>query len=157
MPVLLLLAFILVPLAELYVISRVAHLVGLPLTLGVLLVVSVVGATVVKREGLRTWRTLQAALRSGRMPPRALSDAALVLIGGVLLLTPGFLTDAAGLLLVLPPTRAVARRLLTTLVLRRVVSRSRQRSAGRPRGGAQGMVIDGEVITDEDAKNPRSG
>lgn len=117
-PVLLVL-FLVVPLVEIYLISRVGHLIGLPLTLGVLLAVSVLGAVVVKREGVRAWGNLREAVTSGRMPTREMADGALVLVGGVLLLTPGFLTDAVGFLFVLPASRPLVRRLLTTLVLRR--------------------------------------
>ncbi len=116
---LLLVVFLVVPLLEIYLISRVGHLIGLPLTLGVLLAVSILGAIVVKREGVRAWGNLRRAVPSGRMPTREMADGALVLVGGVLLLTPGFLTDAVGFLFVLPATRPLVRRLLTTLVLRR--------------------------------------
>lgn len=145
-PAVLLLCFVLIPTLEIYVISRVGHLLGLPLTLGVLLMVSVVGAALVKREGLRAWQALRAAVTAGQLPTRHLADAALVLVGGVLLLTPGFVTDAAGLLLVLPATRAVARRLLTAFFLRRALGtrtrRARRRSGERP----PARIIEGQVI-----------
>lgn len=168
MPVALVLGFILVPLAELYVISRVGRELGLPLTLAVLLLVSVAGAWLVKREGRRTWQALRLAMGSRQLPTRELSDAALVLIGGVLLLTPGFLTDVVGLALVLPPTRAVARRVLTTFAVRRALrsaggstARTR-RTAARPsaasgtgsRPQARGVVIEGEVVPDPGATEP---
>ena len=178
MPVALLLCFVLVPLAEIYVISQIGHLLGLPVTLGMLLLISGVGAVVVEREGLRTWRALRGALASGQMPARALADGALVLCGGVLLLTPGFLTDVVGLLLVLPPTRAVCRRLLTTLAVRQALRGSGRRSGRRrrpsagtagstrwaPSRPAEGMIIEGQVLPDRnpeefrarDATEPRS-
>lgn len=160
MPIALLLSFILVPLAELYVISRVGSVLGLPATLGVLLLVSVLGAALVKREGLRTWRALRSTMGSGEMPARELANAALVLVGGVLLLTPGFLTDILGLLLVLPPTRAVARRMLTTLALRQARPRARRsrrttgptgsgRASGWQAGRPAGRIIEGEVVEGE--------
>ncbi|MGI8699558.1 MAG: FxsA family protein [Mycobacteriales bacterium] len=127
----LLVVFILVPLVEIYVISRVGHLIGLPLTLGVLLLVSVLGAVVVKREGVRAWRNVRAATGHGRMPAREMVDGALVLVGGVLLLTPGFLTDALGFALVLPVTRPIARRLLMSLVLGRFTPAGRALGAAR--------------------------
>lgn len=139
------LGFILVPLAELYVIARVGRELGLPLTLGLLLLVSVLGAALVKHEGLRTWRALRAAITSGQVPARELADAALVLVGGALLLTPGFLTDVVGLLLIFPPTRATVRRLLTTFAVRRALRLSGRRSDRPPRAAA-GQVIEGEVL-----------
>lgn len=160
MPAALFAAFVLVPLAELYVIARVGQALGFPVTLGVLLLVSVLGAALVKREGVRTWLALRTSFGTGQMPTRALSDAALVLVGGVLLLTPGFLTDLAGLFLVLPPTRAVARRLLTAFAVRRALRPTgrRDRPSGPPRRGS-GQIIEGQVLdhdTERDATEPRS-
>lgn len=123
-------AFIVVPLLEIYLISQVGRLIGLPLTLGVLLLVSVLGAVVVKREGVRAWRAVRHSMAMGRVPGREMADGALVLVGGVLLLTPGFLTDAMGFLLVLPTTRPIARRFLTVVALRFL-------PAGRAVGAAQ--------------------
>ena len=137
---LLFVAFLVVPLAEIYVISRIGHLLGLPLTLALLLAISLIGAVVVKREGMRTWRAVRASLAAGRMPGRELVDGALVLVGGALLLTPGFLTDAVGLLFVLPVTRPAVRRLLTAVVFRRfLVVRRVARTARRSR------VVDGRA------------
>lgn len=161
MPLVLLLAFVLLPLAEIYLISLVGHVFGLPLTLGALLLISVLGAAVVKREGLRTWRALRAALASGQLPARPLADGALVLIGGALLLTPGFLTDAVGALLVFPGSRSVARRLLTGYAMRRALGESgssrragRRGSASSPTGAhgrrpGEGVVLEGQVIDNE--------
>ena len=82
---------------------------------------SLLGAWIVKREGSRTWLALQEALRSGRMPSRQLSDAALVLIGGTLLLTPGFVTDIVGFFFILPLTRPITRVWLESVVARRLL------------------------------------
>ena len=71
------------------------------------------GTWLIKREGGRAWAALRTALESGRMPARELADGALILVGGTLMLSPGFVTDAFGILLILPFTRPVARRLLT--------------------------------------------
>jgi UPF0716 protein FxsA len=103
-------ALLVVPLAELWVIVQVADRVGVVSTLGLLLLVSVVGAWMLKQQGLATWRRLQAALRRGQIPTVEVADGALILFGGALLLTPGFITDALGLSLVFPPTRAAVRR-----------------------------------------------
>ncbi|MDQ3538173.1 MAG: FxsA family protein [Actinomycetota bacterium] len=112
MPALLLLAFVVVPIVELFVIVQIGDLIGLVPTLVLLLVMSVAGAWLVRREGRAAWRNFTTALQQARIPAKEVVDGALVLVGGTLLLTPGFVTDAVGLLLVLPPTRAVANRLL---------------------------------------------
>ncbi len=95
-----------VPIAELYVIVQVAQGIGVLYTLALLFTVSVAGAWLLKQQGLATWRRLQTTLARGEMPTNEVSDGALILLGGALLLTPGFLTDAVGLVLLLPPTRA---------------------------------------------------
>jgi UPF0716 protein FxsA len=125
-------AFILVPLAELAVLIAVGDWIGLVPTLILLLVVSVAGAWLAKREGLAAWARFQRAMAEGRVPTVEVADGAMILLAGALLLTPGFLTDVAGVLLLLPPTRAMARRLAPRLAERRL----------RRRGGRR-VVVDG--------------
>ena len=115
------LAFVVIPLAEIWAILQVGQLVGPWWTIVLLVLDSMVGAWLIKREGGRAWRALREALQGGRMPAREIADGALILIGGTLMLSPGFLLDAVGILLILPFTRPVARRLLTTVVERRLV------------------------------------
>ena len=113
MPLLLLVAaFVAVPLVELWVILQVGDAIGVLATIGLLLGVSVVGTWLVRREGAGTWRRFREALASGRVPAEEVVDGALVIVGGALLLTPGFVTDVVGLACVAPPTRAVLRRWL---------------------------------------------
>ncbi len=106
---------------------------------------SLLGAWIVKREGGKTWAALQDALRSGRMPSRQLSDAALVLIGGTLLLTPGFVTDIVGFFFILPLTRPITRVWLETVVARRLLGpmgewpATRHGTGGRPRTRRSGI------------------
>lgn len=114
---LLLIAFIVVPLLELWVIGQVAGVLSLGPTLLLLLLDSVVGAWLVRREGARTWTSFREAVNAGRVPGDELTEGALLLFGGALLLTPGFLTDALGLALVVPLTR----RPLARAVKRRAV------------------------------------
>ena len=139
-------AFILlvvVPIAEISVIVAVGKAIGGWQTFFLLLVESALGAWLVRREGSKTWQALRVALQTGRMPSRELTDAALVLVGGTLLLTPGFLTDIAGFFFVLPITRPVARRLLERAVAARLL-----RGWGGPggAGGTGGDTIEGEVL-----------
>jgi UPF0716 protein FxsA len=117
----LLVAFIVVPLVEIYVLIQVGQVIGVWWTILLLVADSVLGTWLIRREGGRAWRALQTALGSGRMPAKELADGALILIGGTLMLAPGFVTDAIGILLILPLTRPFARRLLTTVVARRLV------------------------------------
>ena len=100
------LLLILVPLAELYVIVQVGQEIGVVPTLVLLLAVSIAGAYLLKREGMATWRRFQAQMAEGRMPAKEATDGAMILFGGALLLTPGFLTDIVGLLFIFPATRA---------------------------------------------------
>jgi UPF0716 protein FxsA len=107
MPALLVLLFIVVPLVELAILIQVGQVIGVPWTIAALVAVSVLGAWLVRREGPRAWRRFREALDQGRLPTDEVIEGALVLFGGVLLLTPGFATDALGLSLMLPPLRAV--------------------------------------------------
>jgi UPF0716 protein FxsA len=123
-------ALLVLPILEIYVIIQVGQVIGAGPTIVLLIVESALGAWIVKREGRRAWNALNASFSTGRLPTRELSDAALVLVGGTLLLTPGFVTDVFGFFFVLPFTRPIARRWLSWLVSRRVL-----RAAGRSRVG----------------------
>ena len=101
----LLIALLLVPLLELYVLIQVSEAISLPLTIVLLIVMSILGAWLLKREGLATWRRAREAMARGTMPTAELTDGVMILFGAALMLTPGFITDVFGLLLILPPTR----------------------------------------------------
>ena len=118
------LALLVVPVAEIALIVAVGSVIGGWQTIVLLLVESALGAYLVKREGARSWQALRVALNTGQMPGRELADATLVLIGGTLLLTPGFLTDIVGFFFILPLTRPITRRWLQGVVERRLVDRS---------------------------------
>lgn len=108
----LVLLFIAVPLIELYVIVETARSIGTLETIGLLVLVSVVGAWMVKAQGLAVLWRVRSKLAEGLMPGRELVDGALVLLAGALMLTPGFVTDAVGLLLLFPPARMAIRPIL---------------------------------------------
>jgi len=165
--VLLLLALIVVPIVELYVIVQVGQSIGVLLTLALLVVMSLLGGYLLRREGTRTWRALRDALQAGRLPAREVADGALVILGGALLLTPGFATDLLGLLCILPPTRAVLRRLLTGVVATRLgagglvgglaaerLGRRPPRSPGQRSDPPRGGVVEGEVVDEGPASPP---
>lgn len=118
------LALLVVPVAEIALIVAVGSVIGGWQTLALLLAESALGAYLVKHEGRRSWQTLRVALNTGQMPGRELADAALILIGGTLLLTPGFLTDLVGFFFILPFTRPITRRWLQRAVERRLAARS---------------------------------
>lgn len=113
---LLALLFLAVPIAELYVIIQVAHGVGVPETILLLIGISVAGAWLTKVAGIGVLARLQRTLRAGKVPSAELVDGGLVLLAGALLITPGFLSDVLAIFLLLPPTRALVR----GVVLRRI-------------------------------------
>ncbi|MGN6330828.1 MAG: FxsA family protein [Motilibacteraceae bacterium] len=162
----LLLAFLLVPIVEIWVIIQVGHVVGAAWTVVLLLAESAIGAWILRREGRRAWARLRQAMTSGvvqgRLPDRELADGGMLLIGGTLLLTPGFVTDVVGFALVLPPSRALLRPLVLRWLTRRahlVVAGAGGSTWGRGPGGgpfstrsgaaAEGPVVEGQVVEGE--------
>jgi len=143
-------AFLGVPLLEIYVLVQVGQVIGAWWTILLLILASVLGAWLVRREGARAWRALTEALQTGRMPARELADGALILIGGTLMLTPGFVTDAVGVLVIVPGTRTFARRLLTGVVARRLLRSGPVTGPGRTHrpGPTDGPVVQGDVVDD---------
>lgn len=130
---LLVLLFLVVPLVELYVIIQVGQAIGALNTVGILLLDSLIGGWLMKREGLAVVRRLQSQVERGNVPGTELVDAFLILFGGALMLTPGFVTDVVGMALLLPPVRIVVRRVLA----RRFKAMAVQRSGF---GGAGGVI-----------------
>ncbi|MBK5289433.1 MAG: FxsA family protein [Acidimicrobiia bacterium] len=108
--VFLILALVVVPLIELFVIIQVGQWIGFLPTILLLIVISIAGGFLVKREGLSAWRRAQAQLRAGEIPAAELVDGALIMAAGAMLLTPGFVTDAIGVLLLIPAMRFLPRR-----------------------------------------------
>ena len=122
MPLLLIvLVFIVVPIAELYVIIQVGQAIGALPTIAILIADSIIGSLLLRTQGRSAWRRFNDALAEGRVPAREVLDGALVIFGGAFLITPGFLTDIIGLFLLLPPTRAVVRSLTVKVFARRFV------------------------------------
>jgi UPF0716 protein FxsA len=137
---LLFVAFVVMPILEIYVIIQVGQVIGAWWTILLLIADSVFGSWLIAHEGRRAWQALTTALSSGRMPAKELADAALILVGGTLMLSPGFVTDAFGILLILPFTRPLARIALTRVVTRKLAN------VTRPGPGPQGPVVRGEVV-----------
>ena len=109
---LLVVLFIVVPIVELYVIIQIGGLIGVWPTLALLLADALLGSLLLRHQGRGAWRRFNEALAERRFPGREVADGLMIAIGGTLLLTPGFVTDIFGVLLLIPPTRAIARRLL---------------------------------------------
>jgi UPF0716 protein FxsA len=118
------LLFLLVPVAELYVIYKVGDAIGVWQTFLLLALDSVLGSLLLRAQGRSVWRRFNETMAAGRVPHRELIDGVLVIFGGAFLITPGFLTDIVGLVLLIPPTRAVVRRLVARRLGRRVAAES---------------------------------
>jgi UPF0716 protein FxsA len=144
---LLLLLFIVVPIAELYVIIQVGQEIGVLWTIAILIADSVLGTLLMRSQGRAAWRRFNTTLQAGRPPAREVLDGVLVIFGGALLLTPGFLTDIFGLVLLLPPSRAVVRRILVHRYADRMIA-SATGSFGPPpgRAGARPTDVDGTAV-----------
>jgi UPF0716 protein FxsA len=129
MPLLaLVVVFIVVPIAELYVIWKVGDAIGIWLTLALLAADSVLGSLLLRAQGRSVWGRFNTALAEGKIPHREVIDGVLVIFGGAFLITPGFLTDIVGLVLLIPPTRALVRRLVVRRLGRRIVVSATTRS-----------------------------
>ena len=148
---LLFVAFVVVPLAEIFVLIQVGQVIGPWWTILLLVADSLLGSWLIKREGGRAWAALRTALDTGRMPARELADGALILVGGTLMLSPGFVTDAVGIVLILPITRPLARAALTRLIARRLAGAGGglPGNARRPGPRPEGPVVRGEVVDDD--------
>ena len=107
MPLFLIVLFIVVPIAELYVIVQVGQWIGIWPTLALLLADALLGSFLLKHQGRSAWRRFNEALAQRRFPGKEVADGALIIVGGTLLLTPGFLSDIVGLIFLIPPTRAI--------------------------------------------------
>lgn len=139
---LLLLLFIAIPIAELWLLIKIGGEIGLLPTLALLVVDSLIGAALARSQSRAAWQRFSLALAEGRVPGREVFDGAMIILGGALLLTPGFITDAFGLVLLIPPTRALVRGFLTRAVARRggaawrVTTFGQGQGPGGPGGGS---------------------
>ena len=131
MALLLVLVFIALPIAELAVLITVAHSIGVLEAIGLMVLVSVLGAWLAKREGLGMLTRIRTALDRGEMPSREVADGFLILFAAALMITPGFITDCLALVLLFPPTRALVRGTL-------LAGRARRNGNGGRRNGQDG-------------------
>jgi UPF0716 protein FxsA len=165
---LLVLLFILVPIAELYVIIKIGGAIGTLPTLALLVADALLGFFLLRQQGRAAWVRFNRALAENRLPHKEVFDGVLIVFGGALLLTPGFITDAFGLVLLIPPTRALVRAFAMRMVRGRMVAGGRvayfgyglprSRRGPRPRGPRPAPhPPPGEGFAWEDPLSPRRG
>jgi UPF0716 protein FxsA len=148
--------FIVVPIVELYVIIQIGSLIGVVPTIALLLADALLGSLLLRHQGRGAWRRFNAALKEGRFPGREVADGLLIAIGGTLLLTPGFVTDIFGLIFLIPPTRAIVRRLLRGYAGRRFVVAGVSGVRGVASNGRGHRSYDFDGTAEEiDADDPR--
>ena len=158
MPILLLIAlFVAVPIAEIYVIIQVGEAIGAVPTILILIADSIIGSMLWRSQGRRAWARFRQTVERGGIPHREVIDGVLVIFGGAFLITPGFISDVLGILLLLPPTRALFRRLLIRRLGRRIQFRmAGGRGSGRRWDGNGGRDYDVEgTATEHDGPTPR--
>ncbi|MBB6121150.1 FxsA family protein [Nocardiopsis algeriensis] len=137
MPLLTVLALMALPFVEVGLMIAVGGRIGVPWTLAALIALTVLGVAVLRRAGTKAFRDADLAMRSGRPPRGGLLDPLMLMAGGILLVVPGFLTAAVGLLLVLPFTRPALRWAFTGWVRRRMERMESEFAA-------QGVTISGQ-------------
>ena len=128
---LLIVLFITIPIVELFVILQIGEAIGVWWTIGLLIADSILGSMLMRSQSRAAWRRFNETLAAGRPPARETIDGVLIIFGGALLLTPGFVTDAFGLVLLLPPTRAIVRSLLVRRFAGRMVVSATSRRPGQ--------------------------
>ena len=113
--------FLAVPVIEVVLFIWIQDRIGLPWTLAGIVITAVIGASLVRSQGISVWRKFQDELATGGLPARQIAHGAMVLVGGALLLTPGYLTDAVGFSLMIPAVREGIRRVGARYVSRRTI------------------------------------
>ena len=101
--------FVIGPIVELFVLIKTGQAIGALNTIGLLIVVALIGSALVKREGMKVWNRFVTTVQAGQTPTKEIADGVCVLLAGALLIAPGFVSDVLAVLLLLPPTRAVFR------------------------------------------------
>jgi len=157
MPFLLVALFILVPIAELAVIIQVGQAIGVWWTIALLIVDSVIGSLLMRSQGRLAWRRFNESVGAGRIPAREVADGVLVIFGGALLLTPGFLSDILGLLFLLPPTRAAIRRIFLRQAMKRITVSMAGVTMPPRRNGGRADDVEGSAVDVDPRPTGRPG
>jgi UPF0716 protein FxsA len=150
------LVFVVAPIVELYVIVQVAQEIGVFETIAALIIISAIGAWLVKSAGLAVLVRTQKQLAAGRMPTNELVDGGILLFAGALMFAPGFISDVLGILLILPPTRAIVRRLVLRS-FRTQMERGGTATWGRSGGVWSRVIVDVDARDDEPPRPPPRG
>ena len=153
---LLVVLFVIVPIIELFVIIQIGQQIGVWWTIALLIADSILGAVLMRSQGRSAWRRFNETLQRGRPPAREVLDGVLVIFGGALLLTPGFVTDFFGIFLLLPPTRAVVRAVLVRRFAGRMVASAvSMRGAGGPgRPSTRDYDVEGHAVDVDQRRLP---
>jgi len=141
-----------VPVFEVWLLIEVGRSIGWWPTIAILVAEAAVGAWLMRHEGNRAWKALMDAMSTGKVPSGELADAALVLVGGVLLMVPGFLTDVVGFIFLIRWTRPIGRKLIAFFVARRL------NRLGIPLARARvdrSNLIEGETVAEPAPTGPR--
>jgi UPF0716 protein FxsA len=153
----LLLAFLLIPLVELYLLLRIADHTGVLTTIGLVIFTGVLGSYLARREGRKVWRRFHESMAAGRMPTEEIQDGLMVVFAAALLLTPGVLTDTAGLILLIPAGRHFVRKRFIAPMLSGMQVRWFHVEGGVASGSDFGSdVVDGEVVRRDRTENQRN-
>jgi UPF0716 protein FxsA len=166
MALLLVLIFIVLPVAEIYVIIKVGEAIGVLPTIALLILDGFLGAALLRHQGRAAWRRFNEALAAGKVPAREVFDGAMVILGGAFLISPGFITDVIGLFLLIPPSRALLRGLVSRVAVGRTAfvvrtarwgSRAHDRYRQRP-GPGRTYDYDGNAreVSEPEQRLPRS-
>ena len=154
MPLLLVLLFIVVPIAELALLIQVGQLIGVWWTIALLFADAIIGSMLLRSQGRAVWKRFNEAMAAGKLPHREVIDGVLVIFGGVLLLTPGFITDIFGLLFLFPPTRVLLRGVLVRRGALRVVGAMPGATSPPPSNGRVHDIESTAVDVDSDSLDP---
>ena len=147
---LVLLTFLLVPIIEVWLIVSVGNWIGALPTIGILIAEAFLGAWLMRREGAKAWRALNESVASGKLPGGELLDPVLIVVGGILVMLPGFFTDIFGLIFLLPFTRGLARNLLQVFITRRAARSGIDIDVMRAKVD-RSNIVEGETVPDAPA------
>lgn len=141
------LLFTIIPLVELWLLFKLSEAIGFFTAIGLVIGTGIVGAALAKWQGLLALHRMQEQMRQGMLPAKAIGDGVMILVAGVLLITPGVLTDVVGLSLLIPPVRGGIRKLLQAWLTRNLQIRTQQFWSEHPdRQQGRDEIIDVEII-----------
>ncbi len=143
--------FIIVPILEMIILIEVGGIIGALPTVALVVLTATVGIWLLRMQGIATLNRVQQKLQSGQIPETELLEGVMLLVGGALLLTPGFVTDAIGFICLLPgPRRPLARWIIRQSVFKTIHATGRRPSPGGQPGGREGPAIEGEFKREDD-------